>query len=163
LDTDKIESYTADGPREPSKRGFRLPAAYYASTSSDLRPVFPRWVPFGCGAASLVLLIFLFAGGAFLSSGGIGKVLDFMFAQMEIELTSAYGKDVPAPQKMELSAAIDELRANIRADRVKLPAIEPLLQSMREATSDKTLTPDEVSRLVREIHEIDHPPTGSVK
>ena len=40
---------------EPRPLPFHRPADYYAAPLSEVRPIFPRWVPFGCGSASLVI------------------------------------------------------------------------------------------------------------
>ncbi|MEO8034679.1 MAG: hypothetical protein ABI837_09620 [Acidobacteriota bacterium] len=130
---------------------------------SDVVPVFPKWVPFGCGTASVALLCVLFASGAFFASGGIGRALDLLFGQLEKEMTSAYATDVTADQKRALGDAMAGLRGDIRADRVKLPAIQPLLGSMRDMLADGKLTHGEVEKLVDQIHNAEHPPPSIAK
>ncbi|HXH40311.1 MAG TPA: hypothetical protein VNN08_16905, partial [Thermoanaerobaculia bacterium] len=57
-------------PAEVDALPFRRPADYYAAAGTDLRPLFPRWVPVGCGWASLVFVVLLFVAGTFASRSG---------------------------------------------------------------------------------------------
>ena len=83
-----------------STRRFEWPADYY---SGPVRaPILPKWAPFGCGGLAVVVLIIVFAGGAFLSSGGFVDLMDFVIGMTASEMKGQYAADVPAAQRKAL-------------------------------------------------------------
>jgi hypothetical protein len=88
---------------------FRRPADYYAAPGPDLRPIFPRWVPMGCGWAGLVFVVLLFAVGAFAPRSG--AILDWAFGKIQSDMTPHFTKDVTPVQKAEFNAEMKTLRA----------------------------------------------------
>jgi hypothetical protein len=138
-------------PRAP----FRLPGDYYESPLSEVKPVFPRWVPIGCGAASIVFVVLLFIGGSFAGGGGVGRVLDFAFDMMQAELMKAYGPDVTPAQRSAFEHEYAALRANLRANRLDLAKVQALLRSISDAQEDKKLSSAEVTRLTNEMTALD--------
>jgi len=147
-------------PPEPEQRSpslpFRRPADYYAAAVGDARPLFPRWVPFGCGTASIVVLLLVFALGVAVSTGALGELLDLMFGTMQGEIDKMFTPDVTAPQRAALDAEMKTMRTAIRANRLSLDHLQPLLRTMREVSSDEHVTPAETQQLTREIHEINN-------
>ena len=87
------------GASPPPSLPFRRPADYYATPVGDAKPLFPRWVPYGCGIASIVLIVIVFAGGYFAVHGGMGQLLAFMFGSMHDEVARMFTKDVSPAQK----------------------------------------------------------------
>jgi hypothetical protein len=133
------ESETAD------ERRFRWPAEYYSGPSP--RAVLPRGVTFGCGAAAVVALLIVFAGGAFLASGGLVQFMDFALGMSMGDVRGMYASDVTSAQKDELEKAIEQLRAGLRDGKVSVTKLDPVMQTMRKGISDKKLTPSEVKAL----------------
>jgi hypothetical protein len=129
----------------PSKRAFVRPADYYSSGAP--KPVLPQWAPFGCGAAAVVVLILVFAGGAFLSSGGFTDFLDFAVSMSVSEMKGQYAADVPAAQKKSLDDEIVRLRKNLREHRISVPQLQPFLLKLRDVSSDKKVTGAEAGAL----------------
>jgi hypothetical protein len=121
------------------------PADYYAGPSPVA--VLPRGVTFGCGAASIVALILLAGGGAFMASGGIVDLMDLVFGMSLGEVRGMYTSDVTAAQKKELEEAIESLRTNLRSGKVSVAALDPVLQTMRKGVSDQKMHPAEVEAL----------------
>src|SRR5438270_13406533 len=75
---------------------FRRPADYYSSPGK-LRPLFPKWVPAGCGWASLVFSVLLFVGGALAPKSG--SALEWLFGKIEMDMTPHFTRNVtPAPK-----------------------------------------------------------------
>jgi hypothetical protein len=132
----------------------RLPADYYSSSPDDVRPVFPRWVPLGCGGVSAVVLVLLFIGGAMAGRGDISAVFDWVFSQVRHELTGLYTRDVTVAQKSALDAQLAQLKQNVDAHKVKPDQLLPLLRAMSEATSDQSVTPAEVDKLTAQAREL---------
>lgn len=127
------------------QRRFVWPADYYSGPS---RPaVLPRGVTFGCGAASIVVLLLVFAGGAFLASGGVVQLMDLTLGMSMGDVRGMYTAQVTAPQKKELEDAIEELRGGLRNGKVTVAQLQPVLQTMRNGISDRKLSPDEVQAL----------------
>jgi len=133
-----------------------LPADYYNSPI-EARPIFPRWVPIGCGTAAALLVVILFIGGAVISRGGMGKVMDFLLGMMQGEMTTMYAPDVPAEERKALESELTAFRANIRTERVPLARLDPVMTTLREAIADRKLTTAEVEELRKKIAEANKP------
>ncbi|HEV7243048.1 MAG TPA: hypothetical protein VGQ36_27725 [Thermoanaerobaculia bacterium] len=133
------ESETTD------KRRFMWPAEYYSGPSP--RAVLPRGVTFGCGAAAIAALLIVFAGGAFMASGGLVQFMDFALGMSMGDVRGMYTSEVTSAQKDELERAIEQLRAGLREGKVPVTKLDPVMQSMRKGISDRKLTPAEVNAL----------------
>lgn len=136
----------------PAKRPFLWPADYYSSATTNR--VLPQWAPFGCGAVSIVVLIVVFAGGAFLASGGFTDFLDLAIGMSVSEMKGQYANDVSAAQKKSLDDEIAVMRKNLREERIALPAVQPFLELLRQATSDREITTQETANLEGIVHRI---------
>jgi len=121
------------------------PADYYSGPSPVA--VLPRGVTFGCGIAAVVALILVFAGGAFMSSGGLVTLMDMGLGMSMGEVRGFYTPDVTAAQKKELEAAIESLRANLRDGKTSVTRLDPVMQTMRKAIGDEKMQPAEVDAL----------------
>jgi hypothetical protein len=132
-------------PESVVERRWSWPADYYSGPSP--RAVLPRGVTFGCGAASVVALILIFAGGAFMASGGMYQFMDLALGMTMSEARGMYSQDVTPAQKKELEDSMDALRKNLRAEKVSIANLDPVLQTIRKTTSDKKLQPSEVTAI----------------
>ena len=141
---------------KPAPLPFRLPADYYA-TPVDAKPLFPRWVPIGCGMAAATVIAGLFIGGAVISHGGMGRGMDFLLGMMQEEMVTMYSADVPKASRQALESEMDGLRANIRSERVKVAKLDPVMSALREAISDRQITKAEVEDLRKKIREANKP------
>ena len=140
-------------PQAPATRSFRLPADYYSAPLSEVRPVFPRWVPYGCGAASAVFLVLLFASSALLSGARLGGAIDVVLGMSLGEVRGMFSADVTAAQKAAFEREVTAMRVAIRGNRVEISGVQPFLQAMQKAISDKKVTPAEVQALTSAAHE----------
>ena len=121
------------------------PADYYSGPSPVA--VLPRGVTLGCGIAALVALLIVFAGGAFMSSGGLVTMMDMGLGMTIGEVRGFYTKDVTAAQKKELEAALEALRVSLRNGKTSVTRLDPVLQTMRKAIADQKVQPAEVDAL----------------
>jgi hypothetical protein len=137
--------------------GFRLPADYYTSPVTEVKPLFPRWVPIGCGSAALLFLIVLFIGGAFISRGGLGWFMDFSLQQIQNEAPPMYGSDATPQQRKAFDDEMNRLRAGVREGRVSMPKLQPVLEGLQDAISDKLLRGEELDKLVKQMREAQRP------
>ena len=137
-------------PEGSPTRSFPLPAEYY-STPVASKPLVASWVPFGCGGAALFFLVMLFIGGSVVSSGGITSLLDFTFNQMDSEIERMFASDVPAAQRAAFAAEMKITRANIRDGKTDFKSLQPLVQTMQEAVSDKLVNAAETEQLMRDM------------
>src|SRR5947209_9871674 len=87
---------------------FRRPSDYYSAPGSTLRPLFPRWVPAGCGWASLIFVVLLFVAGALAPKSG--SALEWLFAKIQTDMTPHFTKSVTAAQKAQFAAEMKTLR-----------------------------------------------------
>jgi hypothetical protein len=132
-------------PETIGERRFVWPADYYSGPSRAA--VLPRGVTFGCGAASIAVLLLVFAGGAFMASGGLSQLMDLTFGMSMADVRGMYTAEVTAAQKKELEDSIEQLRAGIREKKVSVAHLQPVLETMRKGISDRKLTPSEVQAL----------------
>ncbi len=129
----------------PSKRPFQWPADYYSSGAP--KPILPRWAPFGCGAAAVVVLILVFAGGALLSSEYFIDFMDFAIGMSISEMKGQYAADVSAGQKKALDDEIERMRKNLREKKISMQAMQPFLQRLRDVSADRKVTTAEATTL----------------
>jgi hypothetical protein len=139
LSTPMSEPETAD------ERRFVWPAEYYSGPTPAA--VLPRGVTFGCGAAAVVVVILVFAGGAFLASGGLTQLMDLVLGMSMGDVRGMYTKDLTPAQKKDVDTAVEQLRAGIREGKVPVGQIQPFLESMRVVIADQKVTPDEARTL----------------
>lgn len=133
---------------------FRRPADYYATPVGDTKPLFPRWVPFGCGTAAIVLLVVVFVGGFFAVHGGMGRLLDMMFSSMQGEVEKMFTKEVSPAQKAAFESEMKTMRDAVRQNRLPVDRLQPLLRTMRDVTEDEHVTPAEADQLTKEMHAV---------
>ena len=119
------------------------PAAYYSTPTPQA--ILPRGVAYGCGGVSVFILILVFAGGAFLASGGMTDFMDFVLGMSFGELK--YATDVSAQEKKELTFEVEALRENIRTKKVPVAKLQPFLQSLQRASADGTVSAAEAEQL----------------
>ncbi|MBV9495750.1 MAG: hypothetical protein JOZ54_16000 [Acidobacteria bacterium] len=135
----------------------RVPADYYSAPTSTLRPLFPTWVPFGCGSASLAFLLLLFVGGAWVQRGGMESMMNLVLGTMQTEMEGMYAKDVPDADKKALSEAMASFRANVQADVVPLTQVQTVLKIVQPAIADNSLTRAEVATITEAIRKANVP------
>lgn len=111
-------------------------------------------MPFGCGTAAIVALVVVFAGGVAASRGGMGSIFDLMFSSIQSEVEKVFTKDVTPAQKAEFEAEMKTMREAIRANRIRMDRLQPLLRSIREVSDDERVTPAETDRLIQELREV---------
>jgi hypothetical protein len=138
-------------PPPPTRRGFPLPAEYYSTPPGDRRPLVAPWVPVGCGTVSIVLLAAVFTGGYFAAHGGALSLMQWLISRTRSEITPMFAKDVTAAQKAEFDRQMSALEKNLRAKRVGLEAMQPVLRDMRDAMLDSTVTPEETQKLITDL------------
>ena len=141
----------------PERASFPRPADYYASPVQVAQPLFPRWVPFGCGTASIVLIIALLLMAAGISSGAFGTLFEMMFGQMQGEVEKMMTADVTPQQKAAFGREMKTMRSAIGANRLPPRRLQPLMRTMRQVISDERVTGPEVDQLTREMHAINQP------
>jgi len=122
------------------------PCDYYSSASPER--VLPAWAPYGCGAAALLILILIFAGGAFLAHGGFTEVMDLVFGMTMGEMRGMYTADVTAAQKQSLEREIETMRRLLREEKISVQSLQPMLKTIQKGTGDQKLTAGEVERIV---------------
>ena len=140
-------------PQPPPSRGVRLPADYYALPPSEIQPIFPRGLRMGCGIASAVFLVALFAFGAWISGSGAPRLLSFMLQMVHLEIGQINDKEVPAPQKTALDAELTALQKNVDEGRVPLPKLQGVLTTIQAAIRDRKLTAGEADRITKAAHD----------
>jgi hypothetical protein len=145
---------TIDPPPEPAADAlpFRRPADYYSAPDSTLRPLFPRWVPAGCGWASLTFVVLLFVAGALAPKSG--SALDWLFAKIQTDMTPHFTKSVTPAQKAQFAAEMKTLRASAKAGKLKLDKTQNFLKLATEVDSDEKIDPAETDKLIAAVRDI---------
>jgi len=152
-----LDEITSSNPPSESLP-FRRPADYYSTPLADVKPLFPRWVPFGCGTAAIVLLVIVFLGVIFAARGGMGQLFDMMFGSMQGEIDKMFTKDVSPAQRAAFDGEMKTMRDRVRQNRLPIDRLQPLLRTMRDVTSDEHVTPAEADQLTKEMHAINTAP-----
>ncbi|HEX9163109.1 MAG TPA: hypothetical protein VF980_15495 [Thermoanaerobaculia bacterium] len=147
------EPVTESSPQATPPRSFRFPAAYYTAPVSEVRPIFPKWVPVGCGTASAVILVLLFAGGALMTGSRLAQLMDFVLGSSLGDVRSMYAPDVSPAQKQRFDAEVKHLRDELRKNNVSVQNLQPFLKAMQSAISDKRVTSEEVEKMTRAAHD----------
>jgi hypothetical protein len=131
---------------------FRRPADYYAAPEKDLRPLFPRWVPIGCGWASAALVILLFAAGALAPKSG--SMLDWLFGKINDDMMAHLQRDVTPVQKAELIAEMKTLRASANAGKLKLEKTQSFLKLVTEVDGDEKIDHADADKLIAAMRDV---------
>lgn len=142
-----------EGDISPSGGNFRLPADYY-STPPGGQPIFPRWVPIGCGSAALIALLGIFIGGAALMRGGGASIVNWAVSAVRKDVDRAMSADVPPADRTALDREMETLRKNMEGGRVKLERVKPILTSLQQAVADDKITRGEAEKLIRQLREV---------
>ncbi|HEV7426139.1 MAG TPA: hypothetical protein VGQ46_07200 [Thermoanaerobaculia bacterium] len=136
----------------PDALPFRRPADYYSTPGSDLRPLFPRWVPVGCGWAALVFVVLFFVAGAFAPNSGV--VMDWFFGKIERDMTPHFTKSVTPAQKAAFSAEMKTLRATAKAGKLHFDKTQNFLKLITDVDSDEKIDPAEADKLIVSVRDV---------
>jgi hypothetical protein len=136
----------------PGPLPFRRPADYYATPESRLRPLFPRWVPLGCGWASLVFVIALFGAGTFASRSG--SIMDMLFGKIQEDLAQHFSRDVTPAQRASFAAEMQTMRASARNGKLKLDRTQTFLRLATDLDSDEKVDHAEVDKLIAAARDV---------
>lgn len=139
-------------PETSEKRGFVWPADYYSSATPA--PVLPSALAYGCGAASLVVLLVIFIGGAFVSGSGLANFMDMAIGMSLGEMRGMYAAEVTPDRKKSLEAEIEKMRAGLRDGKVSIVALQPFMQNLQGAITDRKVTAQEAALLEESARKI---------
>jgi hypothetical protein len=132
-------------PETSEKRGFVWPAEYYSTAAPA--PVIPSGVAYGCGGASVLVLLVIFIGGALVSGNGLSGFMDMALGMSLGEMRGMYTAEVTPARKQSLEAEIEKMRAALRSGKVSLVKLQPFMQNLQGAISDRKLTAQEAALL----------------
>jgi hypothetical protein len=131
---------------------FRRPADYYAASGSNLRPLFPKWVPIGCGWAALAFVVLLFVAGTLAPKSG--AALEWVFAKIQTDMTPHFTKNVTPAQKAAFAAEMRTLRASAKAGKLKLDKTQTFLKLCTDVDSDEKIDPAEADKLIAAVRDV---------
>ena len=157
-DITPYESQPAAPPPETAGNPlpFRRPADYYATPEVTLRPIVPRWVPIGCGWASLVFVILLFVVGALAPRSG--SFMGWVFGKIQDDMTPQFTADVTLRQKAAFAAEMKTLRASANGGRLKLEKTQKFLKLVTEVGADEKIDHAEADRLIGTLRDVNGSP-----
>lgn len=99
------------------------------------------------------MLLIALAGVAIgVSSGAFSGIFTMAMSSMQGEVDKMMAPDVKPAQKAAFDAEMKTMRGSVRAGRLKLERLQPLMRMMRDVVSDERVTGPEVDRLTRELH-----------
>lgn len=141
----------ADSSTQPvdATRSRRLPSDYYSASLSEVRPIVPKWVPWGCGGAAILVLLIMFAAGAILTGSRLSAFIDLVMGMSVGEMKGMYAADVTEQQKAALDAEVTRMRKALSDGRVSVQDVQPFLQTMQRAVADDEVTAAEAEQLTR--------------
>ena len=147
------EAAPSTPPGVRAKRPFRFPAEYYCAPLAEVRPIFPRGLVIGCGSASAVILVLMFAAGAVFSGPRFGELLDLFVGTSVGELHGMYAPDVSPAEKQRFDAEIQRVREGLRSGKIPAKNLQPFIKEMQTAIGDKHVTAEELERLTKTAHD----------
>lgn len=159
MPTGNFDEPLAASPAPPPapRRPFRLPSDYYCAPLSEVRPLFPKWAPYGCGMASALFLVLLFAAGTLLSGERFGGLLDFVIGTSLGELRPMMATDITAEEKDRFEAEVQAMREGMREGKVPVARVQTFLRSMQRAIADQKISKEELEELTKVAHEAAKP------
>ncbi len=149
----------------PASGSFTRPADYYSNPTPQPgeKKGCPKWIPITCGLFGCLSLLIIFVAGYYLARGGAAKALDFTFGQVEGELVRMMGPDVPPQVQAELRSEMSRFRASVRAGRIKLTDLTPVLNDVKDVTSDQKVEGDEAARILKSLREVNRKAEGATR
>ena len=154
--TRSMPSGNLDEPVTAAPPPAAAPPGRFASRAPITRLRFRKYGPFfrsgcrlGCGIASAVIIVLLFAGGALVSGPGATNFMDFVLGLSLGEMRGMYAPEVTAQQKQRFDDEVKQLREGLRNNKVSVPNLQPFMKTMQTAIADGKVTPEEVDRLAR--------------
>jgi hypothetical protein len=149
--SDELQPVAPPAPPPPALP-FRRPADYYAGVGPGLRPLFPHWVPAGCGWAALAFVVLLFIAGAIAPRSG--SVLDMLFGKIGDDIVSHFQRDVTPVQKAAFATEMKTLRASAAAGKLKLDRTQSFLRLATEVDGDEKIDHAEADKLIASVREV---------
>ena len=136
----------------PNPLPFQRPAEYYSAPEPSLRPLFPRWVPIGCGWVSVVFVITLFAAGTLAPKSG--SILDMLFGKIQDDLVQHFAKDVTPAQKASFAAEMKTMRDAAKNGKLKLDRTQTFLKLATELDGDEKVDQAEADKLIAAARDV---------
>ena len=99
------------------------------------------------------MILILLAGGAWAGSGKGGSIFATLFGTMQDEIHGMFTKDVTPAQKAAFDAEMNALKTNLGNGKISIDRLQPMLRSIRDASLDSKITPQEAVQLTRAAHE----------
>lgn len=132
------------GPTEPPDR----PADYYeGAPPPGERKGCPRWIPIGCGAGGCLLLILLVGVSFWMFREGGGSLIGRLLGPLQTEVVRMAEPDVTPDQRATFEREMTRLRESLADGRVNLMQVQPVIDTIRDATGDRRVTSDELDRI----------------
>ena len=143
------EPVTSPPPQPVAQNRFRFPADYYSAPLSEVKPVLPKWVPWGCGIAAAIFIVILFLVGSLMTGSRLAALVDMTVGMSVGEVKGAYASDVTEAQKAAFDKEVDSMRESLRDGRISTASIQPFLKTMQQAIKDEKVTGAEVEELTK--------------
>jgi hypothetical protein len=145
-------NFTAPPPVAPQPQPpddalpFRRPADYYSTPEINRRPLFPKWVPIGCGWVAVVFVVLFFIAGTLAPKSG--SALEWVFGKIQTDMTPHFAKDVTPAQKAEFTAEMKTLRESAKAGKLKLDKTQTFLKLATD------VDPAEMDKLIAALRDV---------
>jgi hypothetical protein len=148
-DTDPAGSDATESMGGHEESSSWRPADYYEAPPAVAR--FPRWLPISCGVAAIVAILFMFAVGAFLRSGGLGTFVAIAIGQFQGEMKTMFDDEVPVDSKEKLDNSLRAVREGLRSGAIDQRNVVPLLEEIREVSGDGKISAAEAEELLAHL------------
>ena len=126
------------------------PAQYYEGTAAPApgeKKGCPKGLAIGCGAGGCLLLILLIAGTFFLFRDGGGGLISGLLGPLQSEVVNLAASDVTPEQKATFEREMQRLRDGLDSGDVALTRVQPVIDQLRGAVGDRSVTSEELDRL----------------
>lgn len=163
--TDTPSGLPPTPPPPPSPSGPSKPADYYSGASGDTKKSTGcrNWA-IGCGGAGCLVLIILFAGGAWLVTRGMPTLVDYVFKDVETKVAQSGVAAATPEQKEALHDQVLRLRGNLESGTIGPGEVQSLIENAAQAASDGHVTSEELTGLIDQLKKVndraEHRPPG---
>ena len=149
-DAPSPEAIPGSPPEAPGRR--RWPSDYYGEPPSQPAATRPSGLVVGCAVLSLGALLIITGGAWWLGSGGVTKVMKFVFASTEKQV-DIISTGVPDQARNALKEELRRMGSDVENGRVAMKDVQAVQQTISRTIRDSRLTAAETSELTKALRE----------
>lgn len=140
------------------------PATYYETENAGAaasKKGCPKGLLIGCGGGGCLLIVIAIAAIVYMMRDGGGRFIGQLLSPLQDSVVEMTAGDVTAEQKETFRREMEQLEVSLGNGDVNVVRVQPVIDQLRQAVEDKTVTAEEMDSLnemLLEINEREAPP-----